>query len=134
MQRSQNKYSSLSYHLAEGLTGYIYASGSRLNQRKNLLGFNHGVVASMLGWQDKSKDPLAEIEQDIILLQDTYEPILDTSPVMFEKRASYEDYMRLANNKLLSLIYDNNLVSQSIMREVYAARWGRTKSGEVMED
>lgn len=132
MQKNPRKQSSLAYHLAEGLTGYIYASGARLYQRKNILAFNHGAVAAMLDWQDKSTGPLEEVEEDIVFLQDTYEPILDTSPVMFEKKACYENYMRLANNKLLKLISDNNLVSQSVMKEVYAARWGR-KSGEVME-
>lgn len=132
MQKNRKQSSSLAYHLAEGLTGYIYASGARLYQRKNILAFNHGAVTAMLDWQDKSADLLEETEKDIIFLQDTYEPVLDTSPVMFEKKACYEDYMRLANNKLLKLISDNNLVSQSIMKEVYAARWGR-KSGEVME-
>lgn len=132
MQNPQ-KYSSLSYHLAEALTGYIYASGARLNQRKNLLAFIHGAVAAMLDWQDKSRDLLDEIERDIIFLQDSYEPVLDTSLVMFEKRAAYEDYLRHTANKLLRLIYDNNLISQSIMKEVYAARWNR-KSGEVMEE
>lgn len=132
MQKNPQKYTSLSYHLAEALTGYIYASGAHLYQRKNLLAFIHGTVAAMLDWQDKSQDRLAEIEKDIVFLQDTYEPVLDTSSVMFEKKAVYEDYLRLAANKLLCLIYDNNLVSQSVMKEVYAARWGR-KSGEVME-
>ena len=126
-----NSSSSLSYHLAEALTGYIYASGATLNQRKNLLGFIHGTVAAMLDWKDLSRDTLKEIEADIIFLQETYEPILDTSPVMFEKRAAYEDYLRQTANKLLKLIYDNNLVSQSVMKEVYAARW--RKGGEVME-
>ncbi|MDX9762854.1 MAG: hypothetical protein RBT82_12435 [Desulfomonilia bacterium] len=131
MAKKYNSATSLSYHLAEALTGYIYASGGRLNQRKNLLAFIHGVVGAMLAWKDLARDDLSEIEQDLVFLEETYEPVLDTSPVMFEKRAAYEDYLRLTANKLLKLIYDNNLVSQSVMKEVYAARW--RKGGEVME-
>jgi hypothetical protein len=123
------KNSSLVYHLAEALTSFIYASGAKLYQRKNILGYIQGSVAAMLDWKDADREALAEIEADIVFLNETYEPVLDNSEYSFEKRIAYEEYLRITTNKLLKLIYQNNLVSNQIMKEVYAARWSKDGGG-----
>lgn len=128
--KKDTKNSSLVYHLAEALTSYIYASGAKLYQRKNLLSYIHGSVDAMLSWKVASRPALTEIEEDIEFLNETYEPVLDNSEYSFEKRVAYEEFLRHVTNKLLKLIYQNNLVSNQVMKEVYATRWSKEGRNE----
>jgi len=124
---SQNN--SLAYHLAEATTSYIYASGARLAKRTDLLVFMAACTDAMLDWVTEDKETissLAEIEDAIQALQDSYEPIIDEmADTMVDKRRAYSEFQRSTLKRILTLIRQHNLVSNSIMREISASRWGR---------
>lgn len=131
---NDDRNNSLAYHLAEATTSYIYASGSRLAKRTDLLVFMAATTDAMLDWvtEDQSTlQELAAIEEAICTLQDTYEPIIDEmADTMVDKRRSYAEYQRITLKRILRLIRRHNLVSNSIMREISASRWGRRGAGD----
>lgn len=124
------KNTSLSYHLAEALKAYIYSPSKRLDTRTDLLGFIAGSVEAMLGWKTldtATSDALLEIDSDIEFLEANYEPIMDEIPYMFEKKAAYRAEQRKVLKKILRLIRSENLLSNDMLREVYAGKWGDTR-------
>lgn len=124
-----DRNNSLAYHLAEATTSYIYASGARLAKRTDLLVFMAATTDAMLDWvteDQRTLEELESIEESIIFLQDNYEPIIDDMVgTMVDKRRAYAEYQRTTLKRLLRLIRRHNLVSNSIMREISASRWGR---------
>lgn len=130
--QTYGKNTSLAWHLAEALKAYIYSPSGHLDHRTDLLGFISGTVQSMLDWKTKDEETvrlLAEVETDIAYLEANYEPVIDDLPYMFEKKAAYRAEQRSVMNKILALIRSNDLLSNSVMREVYAGKWGDRKGG-----
>lgn len=133
----QNQNTSLAYHLAEALKAYIYSSPRRLDMRTDLLGFAGGTVASMLKWKTKDEETtqtLAEINESLLFLEKNYEQVMDELPYLAEKRAAYRTEQRLTMNKILDLIRDENLLSNSVMREIYANKWGDTRRRDANDE
>jgi hypothetical protein len=105
--------------------------------RTDLLGFAGGTVASMLKWKTKDEETtqtLAEIEENLLFLEKNYEQVMDELPYLAEKRAAYRTEQRLTMNIILDLIRDENLLSNSVMREIYANKWGDTRSRRDAND
>ncbi len=137
MRGNYDKNTSLAWHLAESLKAYIYSPSTRLDHRTDLLGFIAGTVESMLDWKTKDEKTVAllkEIDKDIDFLESNYEPIMDELPYMFEKKAAYRAEQRSVMKKILSLIRREDLLSNSIMREVYAMKWGDNRKGAFNDD
>lgn len=131
-----DRSTSLAWHLAEALKAYIYSPSGRLDHRTDLLGFIAATVASMLSWRTEDMETvqlLAEVEQDIAFLEDNYEPVIDDLPYMFAKKAAYRAEQRSVMKKILSLIRRHDLLSNRVMKEVYAGKWGDRK-GEQIDD
>jgi len=125
--RYQDKNTSLAYHLAEALKAYIYSSPKRLDMRTDLLGFLGGTVGAMLEWKTKDTETantLGEIEEKILFLEENYEQAIDELSFLFVKKAAYRTEQRLTMNQILSLIRSENLLSNNVMREIYANKWG----------
>ncbi len=122
-----NKNTSLTYHLSEALKAYIYSPSRRLDTRTDLLGFIAGIVSAMLDWKTLDSDTsqtLEEIDQDIDFLEANYEPIIDELPYMFEKKAAYRAEQRQVLKKILKLIRSEKLLTNDILKEIQASKWG----------
>jgi len=129
----RDRSTSLSWHLAEALKAYIYSPSSHLDRRTDLIGFIAGIVASMLDWKTKDQETvriLAELDEDVAFLEMHYEPVIDELPYLVEQRAAYRAEQRHIMKKILNLIRANDLLSDSIMREVYAGKWGESRRGD----
>jgi len=129
---SRDRSTSLAWHLAEALKAYIYSPSSHLDRRTDLIGFIAGTVASMLDWKTKDQETiriLAELDEDVAFLERNYEPVIDELPYLADKRAAYRSEQRYVMKKIFHLIRANDLLSNSIMREVYAGKWGESRRG-----
>lgn len=121
---------SLAYHLVEGLFSYIRATGAPLYKRLNISAFNHACAVAMLPAQAKDKRKgeghryLAVINQNILMLRESYEPALDFDPTTFQKRALFDHCLDLVNIGLMGVIEDYALVDTKILAEVYAQKFG----------
>lgn len=114
----------LAYHLAEALFSLIYSSGSTLYRRMNLITFIFNCCSAMLKDVRDAEKELKEISRKIKTLRESYEPIMDIYPAVFEKKVAFEMYLDIVVQDMLLLINDYELVNPRIMQEVYAARWG----------
>ncbi len=114
----------LAYHLAEALFSLIYSSGSTLYRRMNLVTFIYNCCSAMLKNARDAQKELEEISRKIKILRESYEPIMDMYPAVFEKKVAFEMYLDIIIQSLLLLVNDFELVNPRIMQEVYAARWG----------
>ena len=114
----------LAYHLAEALFSLIYSAGSTLYRRLNLTAFIYNCCSAMLKGVKDAEEDLKRIESKLKTLRESYEPIMDIYPAVFEKKIAFEIYLDKVIEDLLLLINDFELVNPRILQEVYAARWG----------
>jgi hypothetical protein len=114
----------LAYHLTEALFSMIFSADSKIYRRLNLTAFIYGCIEAMLSETEEEKENLKEFKRRITLLRQSYEPIMDISPYVFEKKIAFEIYLDQIVDDLLKTINDYELVNPRILQEVYAARWG----------
>lgn len=127
----QDKNTSLAWHLAESLKAYIYSPSRHLDHRTDLLGFIYETVSSMLEWvtlDTKTLATLQGIDSEIEELEANYETAMDDLPQAAEKRQAYRISQRKAMGKLLRIIRHHNLLSNSVMRDIYAGKWSEYKN------
>lgn len=113
----------LNYHLAFALIELIKHSDGTKIQRLNLTVLINGCIVAM---KTKAKT-LDDIETKIALLREAYEPDMDISPYTYEKQIAFEIELDKLQISLLHIINDHQLVSQSVMQEVMAAKFNETK-------
>lgn len=116
-------YAAMSFHLAEALNSLIYTTGASIYQRTNLLALIYSDVEAMLSWKDNERDALNNISQRIEMLRDSYEPILDESEDVVFKRIAFEKKLDITRTELIKIINRNDLVSESMLKEVQTQRW-----------
>ena len=116
----------LAYHLAEAIFNLIYSANGTIYKRLNLCTFIHKCCSAMLRDVEDAKEELKRVEEKLKLLRKSYEPIMDLSNHVFEKKIAFEIYLDQVIEDLLVLINDYELVNPRIMQEVYAARWGES--------
>lgn len=116
----------LAYHLAEAIFNLIYSANGSIYRRLNLCSFIHKCCSAMLRDVEDAREELRRIEKKLKQLRENYEPILDLSYHVFEKKIAFEMVLDQVIEDLLVLINDYELVNPRIMQEVYAARWGES--------
>jgi|Deesub1362A_J573_1020465.scaffolds.fasta_scaffold01919_6 hypothetical protein len=115
----------LAYHLADAIFTLIRSSSSQIYRRLNLAFFIFNCSYAMLKYADKEAlEWLEKIEEKLKLLRESYEPVMDASLEVFEKKIAFEIVLDEVIRDLLTLINDYELVNPKILQEVYATRWG----------
>ena len=124
----QGKNTSLNFHLAQTITGFVYASGDTLNRRIEILDACHGLVSAMVGHLDNSKEDLQSVDASICDMLKGYENVLDDTTdnrhSVREKRLLYKETIREAFKILMTVIYRNKLLDNSVMAKLEGKKWG----------
>lgn len=120
------KKNALSYHLAFALIQLIKQANSEVYTRLNLTTIIQGCVLAM----DPKAKGLEDLQSSIEFLREHYEPEMDLSSYTYTKRIAFEIELDKAQAKLLEVISENDLVSQSVMQEVIASRFSEMKKIE----
>lgn len=114
---------SLSYHLAFAILQLIKHADGNIYHRLNLTLLIKECVKAM-------GSNVTDIEDDIHILRDSFEPELDLSPYTYSKRAVFEIELDKVQENLLKIVNDDNLISQSVMQEIIAGKFSSDKPGQ----
>ncbi len=123
-----NNVNSLSYHLAFAILELIKKADADIYHRLNLTVLIKDFAKAM-----GPKINLSEIEENISILRDSYEPEMDLSPYTYTKRAVFEVEMDRVQENLLRIINEENLISQSVMQEIIAGKFGEEGKGKRLD-
>lgn len=126
--------SALAYPLGDALITYVYANSGTVRQKLALCEY----IQSLATAQILSRPPnlsalrvrsnLDQIGRDLDQLWGYYEPVLDTSPYQFRKRAVFQITLRRIMIELLSIIDRSKMLDARYMAE------GRFKSALIGGD
>lgn len=120
--RAARMLSPTSYHLAVVLLAYTNAAGDPARKRLNLLEEAFSDVLAKLqtkgNLSKETTDTLTEIEQDLRLLRDSYEPIIDLDPWAYKKLAAFEGILFETRTAIMTLIEGHDLTGRDEMAEI----------------
>ncbi len=116
---------SLSYHIAFAVLELIKKADADIYHRLNITVLIKECAKAM-----GASKGISEIEEDIEILRDAYEPEMDISPYTYTKRAIFEKQLDSLQERLLKIINDENLISQSVMQEIIVGKFGNDEKGK----
>lgn len=113
--------SALAYPLGDALITYVYTNGGTVRQKIALCEYVQSLAAAQIRSRPptlaalRTRSRLDQIGRDLDQLWGYYEPILDTSPYQFRKRAVFQMTLRRILEELLSIVDRSKMLDPKYM-------------------
>jgi hypothetical protein len=113
----------MSWQVVEIMFTLIHNMGGRLYDKLHLVMMLADCIHAMLGEKADVRNKVEHSRECLRELRKGYYPRLDTDLYTSENRTEYELLLDDLMRDLFVVIYENNLISPSILGQVYGDHW-----------
>lgn len=113
----------MSWQVVEIMFTLIHSVGGRLYDKLHLVMMLADCIHAMLAEKKPAQDKVQGLRESLRELRKQYYPRLDTDTYTSESRTSYELLLDDIMRDLFLTIYENDLISPSVLDQVYASHW-----------